>query len=311
MRQIAAVGDRAGGRAPVLRLLREAKVRDLLADVTDGADRFEASGVLAGGDRFWVVFDNVPHIARLDPGLVPGRDRNALLRQPAGPVGYEDIAHDPDGDRFFALVEAVEHRPGSYLAQVHEFDRDFRQLSSRWLDFPLDSPNKGLEGLSCVRRGGQTYLLGLCEGNRCRGGAAGRRAGGGRVHVFAEAVDRWERLHTIRLPPSLPFADYSSASIAGDRIAVVSQESSALWTGRFAPSTWDLVDDGVTYGFPRDLRGRTVYGTVEGVSWVTADEVVVVSDRAKPTQPGRFRDKDQSVHVFALGGGGPDNGRPW
>jgi hypothetical protein len=35
----------------------------------------------------------------------------------------------------------------------------------------LDRPNKGLEGLTCVRRGGHAYLLGLCEGNRCKGGA--------------------------------------------------------------------------------------------------------------------------------------------
>jgi hypothetical protein len=302
-RRIAGAGDRAAGEAPVLRLLREAKVRDLLASAADGADRFEASGVLAQGDWFWVIFDNVPHIARVDPALLPGRGRNALLSQPAGPVGYEDIAYDPGTGRYFVLVEAVKYGPGSYMAQVHEFDGDFRPVSTRWLDFPLDRPNKGLEGLSCVRRDGRTYLLGLCEGNRCAGGSEGRRPGGGRAHVFVEGAQRWQRLHTIHLPASLPFVDYSSISVSGERIAVVSQESSALWVGRFAPSTWDVADVGVTYGFPPDRRGRTVYGTVEGVSWMAADQVVVVSDRAKPTQPAQFRDKDQSIHVFALGEG--------
>jgi hypothetical protein len=286
----------------VLRLLREAKVPDLLeGGAAVGQHRFEASGVLARGGRFWVIFDNVPHIASLDPALEPGDARNILLDQPAGPVGYEDIAAEPDSGRYFVLREAEPYRPGSYRAMVRDYDQEFRPLADRWLDFTLDRPNKGIEGLSCVRREGRTYLLGLCEGNRCRGGAAGRRPGGGRTHVFVEGADRWDRVQTIQLPASLAFVNYSSIAVAGDRVAVVSQESAALWVGRLAPASWEFVDDGVTYDFPTDRRGRTLYGTVDGVSWVGMDEVVLVSDRAKPTQPGRFRLKDQSIHVFALG----------
>lgn len=288
-----------GVRWPVLRLRREAKVVELLAGVAGGG-RFEASGVLAFDGWFWVIFDNVPHLARIDRALTAGGRPAALIRQPDGPVGYEDIARDPADGRLFLLIEAVRHGSGAWLAQVHELDRELRPVATRWLDFPLDRPNKGLEGLSCVRRHGRTHLLGLCEGNRCRGGEDGRRPGGGRVHVFVEGSGRWEREHTIRLPESLRFTDYSSISVAGDRVAVVSQESSGLWVGRFAPSSWDLVDEGTTYSFPRDPQGRTLYGTVEGVSWLAGDEVVVVSDRAKPTQPSRFGAKDESVHVFAL-----------
>jgi hypothetical protein len=291
--------------APVLRLRREAKVVDLLADAA-GGDRFEASGVLAFDGWLWVIFDNSPDVARIGPALTTGDPSATLIRQQGGPVGYEDIAHDPVDRRFFLLVEAVRHRSGAWLAQVHEFDRELRPVAVRWLDFPLDRPNKGLEGLTCVRRGGSVHLLALCEGNRCRGGEEGRRPGGGRVHVFVEGPDRWERTHTIRLPASLTFTDYSSISVSGDRVAVVSQESSALWVGRLAPSSWDLVDAGRTYSFPRDPHGKTLYGTVEGVSWLADDEVVVVSDRAKATHPSRFRAKDQSVHLFALPA--PDTG---
>jgi hypothetical protein len=53
------------------------------------------------------------------------------------------------------------------------------------------------------------------------------------VHVFVEDGDRWRLIETIRLPASLPFTDYSSVSVRGERIAVVSQESSALWVGGF------------------------------------------------------------------------------
>jgi hypothetical protein len=297
----AAVAARPTGAAPVLRLRREAKVADLLAGTAGVGRRLEASGVLALDGWFWVIFDNLPHVARIDPALVAGDPRTTLIQRPARAVGYEDIAHDPVSGDFFLLVEAARDGRGGWRAQVHELDAELRPLAARWLDYPLDRPNKGIEGLTCVRRNGRRHLLGLCEGNRGRGGRAGRLPGGGRVHVFTEGgPERWDHAHTIRLPESLRFTDYSSISVAADRIAVVSQESSALWVGRFAGSGWDLLDDGVTFVLPRDARGRTLYGTVEGVSWLAEDEVVVVSDRAKRAQPARVRTKDQSVHVFAL-----------
>jgi hypothetical protein len=286
-------------RSPVLRLLAEAKVPDL---VGDGTGHYEASGVLAYAGWYWVIFDNMPHVARIDPGLAPGDPRSTLIRQPGrtvGYVGYEDIAHDATDGRFFLLVEAV-RRGSGFVAEVRELDSDLRPLATRWLDVRLEWANKGLEGLSFVRRAGRAHLLGLCEGNFGLGGKQGRRPGGGRLHVFGEGSAEWERIATIHLPESLWFADYSGISVAGDRVAVVSQESSALWVGRLAPSSWELLDAGTTYVFPRDERGRIRYGTVEGVSWLSEDEVVVVSDRAKPNQPHRFHATDQSVHRFAL-----------
>ena len=290
---------------PRLELLREAKLADLLGH--DTLTRLEASGVLAKDGCFYVIFDNAPDIARIGPTLSPADAGNGLIRQGRdGRIGYEDIAYDHAEGRFYVLVEAVPHPDEGFMAQVAEHDDGLGHLADAWLDFPLDRPNKGLEGLTCLRRAGRSYLLGLCEGNRCRAGAEGRRPGGGRVQVFARGPRRWDRIATIRLPGSLWFEDYSSLSVAGDRVAVVSQESSALWVGRLAPSRWELADEGTVYGFPRDADGRTVYCTVEGVSWVAADQVVVVSDKAKPgSQPKRCRDKDQSIHVFALPGAAP------
>ena len=58
------------------------------------------------------------------------------------------------------------------------------------------------------------------------------------------------------------------------------------------------------YEFPRDADGRVVYCMVEGVSWLDSaigqERFVMVSDRAKSSTPGRCRDKQQSVHIFAL-----------
>ena len=66
---------------------------------------------------------------------------------------------------------------------------------------------------------------------------------------------------------------------------MTSQESSALWIGRLEPASWELVDHGTVYEFPRDRKGRAIYCLVEGVSWINSasgqEQFVVVSDRAK------------------------------
>jgi hypothetical protein len=281
-----------------LRLVREAPVRDLLP--AGSPDRLEASGVIAAAGRFYVIFDNVRAVAVIDEDL-DRVDRNTMV--PTGPhdrQAYEDIARDPVSGHLYLLIEAA-RRDGDQLARVEEYDRELRFLSAGWLEFPLPEPNKGIEGLDCVHRDGVTYLLGLCEGNRAEGGAAGRRPGGGRVEVFRRGRRNWKHHATVRLPESLWFTDYSSISIVGDRVAVVSQESSALWLGTLLPSTWDLAGPGRTYLFPRDPDGDIAYCTVEGVCWRTDDEFVVVSDRAKPDMHDRgCRAKAESLHIFAL-----------
>lgn len=58
-------------------------------------------------------------------------------------------------------------------------------------------------------------------------------------------------------------------------------------------------------GVPHGPGGRAVYCNVEGVSWLSADTVVVVSDRTKRNgQDERCRAKDRSIHVFTLPAGG-------
>src|SRR5205807_2371861 len=111
------------------------------------------------------------------------------------------------------------------------------------------------------RRGGETYLLALCEGNRCAGGAQGRKPGRGRIQIFRRGRRRWEHVGRIRLPETLLFADYSSISAADGWVAVVSQVSSALWVGRLSAESWEIAAPGMVYAFPRDPEGRIVYCT--------------------------------------------------
>jgi hypothetical protein len=287
-------------QAPVqrLELVREAKVSDILDGTPDSKPeaRLEASGVLAKDGLFYVIFDNLPHIACIDPDL----SRASMIMQQRGHSdGFEDIAYDPWSGRFYVLIESLRRGRRGFMAAVQEYDADFRYAGRAWLGFPFDQPNKGLEGLACVHRDGQSYLLGLCEGNKCRGGKEGRVPGGGRIQVFRRGRRQWDRVATIRLPETVLFEDYSGVAVAGDRIAVVSQASSALWLGRLAPDAWRVTGAGTSYAFPVGVGG-VVYGTVEGVSWVAPDQVVVVSDKAKPEQDHRCRAKDQSIHIFRI-----------
>ena len=287
-------------RTPVqLELVREAKIAVILDGVL--SPRLEASGVLATDGMFYVIFDNLPHIARIDPEISAAAEGNVVIWQDQGHrSGFEDITYDPWNGRYYVLIESLPRGHGRYMAKVQEYDAGFGYTGSAWLDFPLDRPNKGIEGLACVSRQGQTYLLGLCEGNRCRGGAEGRLPGGGRVHVFRRGRHQWERLGTIRLPETVLFEDYSGIAVSGDRIAVISQVTSALWIGQLAPSGWEVTGMGTTYALPRDAGGEIVYGTAEGVSWIAPDRLVMVSDKAKPEQDRRCRAKDQSIHIFRI-----------
>ena len=291
-------------RGPDLRLVREVKLRDLLEPVWKGK-RLEASGVMATTDAFYVIFDNSTDVVRVDIGMSTAVVANRPAKGKRPPTdreskGFEDIAVDPIDGRFFMLIEA-RSRDGAFMAQVQEYDGNLVYHATRWLHFRLDGRDKGLEGLTCVRKKKQTYLLGLCEGNRCLSGEAGRRPGGGRVQIFRATRCHWDHVGTIPLPKTLPFSDYSSIAVTGNRIAVLSQEVSALWIGAFLPGGWELADDGRIHRFPRDSTGRITYCNVEGVSWLAVDKIVVVSDRAKKkSQPEYCRDKDQSIHVFSI-----------
>jgi hypothetical protein len=283
-----------------LELVKEARISDILQG--SGLDpRLEASGVLAKDGLFYVIFDNLPHIARISPELSPVAAVNHVIKQHKGnDSGFEDIAYDSLHGRFYVLIESLDRGHGKFMAMVQEYDASFGYLGQAWLDFPLDRPNKGLEGLTCVHRQGRTYLLGLCEGNRCAGGDEGRVPGGGRIHVFRRGSRHWKRAGQIHLPETVLFEDYSGIAITGDRIAVISQASSALWLGDLAPSGWEAAGAGASYALPRDGDGSIIYGTAEGVSWIRPDQVVVVSDKAKPEQDPRCRAKDQSIHIFRI-----------
>ncbi len=284
-----------------LELVKEAEIFDILSGSLD--PRLEANGILAKDGLFYIVFDNLPHIACISPELSrTARDNHMIIQERGHRRGFKDVAYDSRTGRFYVVIESLPHGRGVFMAAVQEYDENFRYTGIAWLDFPLDRPNKGLRGLACVHREGQTYLLGLCAGNRCKGGAAGRVPGGGRIHVFRRGRRDWDRVGTIRLPKTVLFIGYNGIAVADDRIAIVSRGSSALWLGRLAPAGWQVADAGTSYALPRDADGSIVYATAVGVSWITPDQVVIVSDKARPEQDRRCRAKDQSIHIFRIPG---------
>lgn len=111
----------------------------------------------------------------------------------------------------------------------------------------------------------------------------------------------WTHVQTIRLPKSLKFEDYASLDVRGNRIAVVSQASSRLWVGTFQDRNGTFTDNGTVYRFPKNHKNKTLYCNIEGVAWLTSEEILVVSDKRKSgDQAKRCRHKDQSIHIFRL-----------
>jgi hypothetical protein len=282
-----------------LTLVKERKLSDLIT-APRGSSVLEASGVVLKGGAYYVIFDNIRGIARIDPSLSPTSKRHGWFGRLRSGEGYEDIAYSPQLRRFFLLVEAEKHRDGTYKGIIDECDEHGAFKARRWVDFTFKKRNTGFEGLFAIRWERRDYLLALCEGNRCKAGKAGRRGGGGRIQVLARKGSGWASVAVIKLPPTLDFEDYSALSLRGDRIAVISQQDSRLWVGTLRRGAWTIAGRGRTYDFPRTKAGKPRYCTLEGLCWVNDRTFAVVSDLSKRSYRAKCDKKDQSIHVFRL-----------
>src|SRR4029078_3659484 len=199
--------------------------------------------------------------ARVADDLLPN-DTNGLLGMVQAKYGFEGITYNGAKQRFYLLVEARKHAKGAYKALIVECDHDFKYVKDRPVNFPFESGNKGFEAIVHLRRNSKDYLLALCEGNKCKRGAKGRKPGGGRVLLFEKKKKCWLHVGTIALPRSLPFVDYSGMSIDNSRVTIVSQVSSMLWVGNFNEADWTWRDKGQLYQFPRSKNGAIQYGNI-------------------------------------------------
>lgn len=288
-----------GRNLPVMVLVRERKLAGLI-EPPAGGGVIEASGVVAKGRDYYVIFDNIRRIARIDPSLAEGASRHGWFGSARSGDGYEDITFSPHSRRFYLLVESEKHPDGTFKGMIDQCDEAGRFKGRHWIDFSFQKRNTGFEGLAVVRRAGKDHLLALCEGNRCRAGRKGRKPGGGRIQVLLRHGTVWKPIASIRLPPTVAFEDYSAVSLRGDRIAVISQMTARLWIGRLSTAGWTIAGKGRLYDFPRTKKGDPRYCTLEGLCWLSDTTFVLVSDLSRRGYRPGCRKREQSIHVFRL-----------
>jgi len=213
-------------------------------------------------------------------------------------VGYEGITYNPYDKTFYLVEESLKHA-GRWHARLSITDKDFSSTPKRsWLGYAFESGNRGFEGLAFLRKNSTNYVLALCEGNGCRAGRDGEKPGGGTIQLFEQKKEAWKHVHSITLPKTLAFSDYSGLDISADNtLAVSSQESSAIWIGKLDVNAWKTVGEGKVYAFPTDRKGDRLYCNVEGIAWIGKDRLAVVSDAKKKSQSGSCKKKEQSILI--------------
>lgn len=285
---------------------KEMKFKNLFSEA-DAAHKFEGSGVFVKDQYFYVVFDNTTVIGKIHEDLTPAGSLHQLIGTWGEKSNYEGIT-SKEGEKspFYAVVESVEYEKDSYRPELAEFDYQLNLLKKKPINFLLAKKNKGIEGITHIKRSGQDYLLALCEGNYCTSDKE-KTKGNGRIQVIKEKEDFWEKIAEIKIPPFVDFLDYSDIDIENNRVIIVSQSSSALWIGELLLDEWKFADNGKKYYFPHgNKKGEigkgpeTIYCNIEGVSWISPRQVVVVSDKAGSDQDKWCAYKEQMIHIFDI-----------
>lgn len=310
-------------RKETLKLLRERPLADMYG--TDKVQRFEASDITGNpkNSHLYLVLDNSFMLGRLDSSLLTypshqeSLDHYQLLEWPVatGDIqsGFEFIAYNASADTYIIGEEAKANRHGTHHARMFEatftLNKTIVHQDCR-SEFEFTSSNKGFEGAQVIEIGGVSYLLGLCEGNYCKGKSRGRESGNGRMVLMVKDDSDacvYRTVEVINLPAEANFEDYSALTIydhpTGTVLAIVSQVNSALYLADLT-----VGPDGIelktrkTYDFPRNDKCEIKYCNVEGVYFLSPDVIITTSDLMKGNgkQPFRCHEKDESVHVFQI-----------
>lgn len=171
--------------------------------------------------------------------------------------------------------------------------------------------NNGLEGMFHYAEDDTEYLWGLCEGKRCSA-TPGYQKGGGQILVFKKnksAQTSWWEFDRILELNIAPLKDYSGIDIRQDgKIAIVSQESSMIWLGSINWVT-SRIEPQTIYQLPLSPQQERIYCNIEGVSWLSDTQLILVSDQIKGDQSykgsaGQTRRNcpwgQQMVHIIDL-----------
>ncbi|UJR20022.1 hypothetical protein I4U23_023156 [Adineta vaga] len=327
-----------------LKPMRDQTIADSFVDLSSYNElemvpnRFEASDVVLSRDGhvMYVVFDNTYQIGALCTSL--GRSFNCtdrLLSWPDSSLdgkdsSFEGVTYNPLAGTYFVIQETIPTNSKKvFQANVFEIRIDMkdsipiRVVESCIVNWEFGSENKGFEGLEFVfhERSGQTYLLGLCEANKCDHTSAS--GNDGRIVVLekkqatAKRECVWQPVSTVDLPSSVRFTDYSAISIYHQEsrklptyVAVTSQVNSQLWIGRINEIDekpffeFSQLNKNTVYNLPRTTETASEcqikYCNIEGVAWRGKNQLILVSDKAKAEQGAHCIEKDQSVHYLVL-----------
>jgi hypothetical protein len=268
-----------------LTLVREKNLSELLPS----GGRYEASGVALRNGKLSVVFDNSTHVADLDLSL-----SSATL----GPGAKSDSQYE-------GITIATRPAPRTYI--VKEIGADKRGavvtlddlgnvVATEATDISF-SGDKGLEGIAWLDD--VERLLVLCEEGLCGAGGKGRNSG--TIKVLHHDGSSWVTEATLNVPALADFDDYSDIAVLPEsdgryQIAVLSQETSALWLGTLTTKPLALSGPGTIYGFPK-AADVMQYCSLEGVTFIDRATFAMVSDRTKDSAGCS---KGEAVHVFAI-----------
>ncbi|GBF92520.1 hypothetical protein Rsub_04624 [Raphidocelis subcapitata] len=296
-----------------LKLLREMPFAGLFEDLKD-VTKFEASGMTSARGKLWIVFDNLHAIGRIDEHFQFRSGDNILLGHVGEDSQFEGLAYDEQTGHFYVVEEVVEQgdthlHPVAQEVEMDERTHAYRIIERCPIHYQLSHANKGFEGIHYFRDPRdprRELLMGLCEGNFCKGGRRGRESGNGRL-VVSEFYKNasgcgWDVVKVVDIPRSAFFMDYSGLDVRDSKIAITSQEDSALWIGTFDFEALEFIepDSERVYHFPRDNHCQMIFCNVEGIAWLDDSRFIIASDKAKSTQPYRCITHDQSIGIFAL-----------
>lgn len=304
-------------RKASMKMVRELPIAGLFKDLK-GTVKWEASGTDIVGDQVFMIFDSLDYVGYADTHFEYRAPQNKLIgRQSDTESSFEAIMFSPDTKTFLMVRETAPDDDGkTYAPSVVEAtvgDDTYDILQECPVDFSFDAENKGFEGGAYFAVGGERYMLGLCEGNHCKGGDKGKDAGNGMAILTRLTTDKttgkcvWAFVKKVPLPAEADFVDYSDIAVykdpnAGDvlTVGVVSQENSALWIGTLDISKWEFGGPGSVVHFPRNSDCEPIYCNIEGISFIDRYQVITTSDRSKATQHYNCVARDQSVQIFLL-----------
>ncbi len=268
-----------------LALLREKS----LSEVLPSEGRYEASGLALRNGSLRLVFDNSTRVADVDLALSGG-----IL----GPGAKSDSQYEgiTIATRPAARTYVVKEMGAGARGMIVSLDDEGALVATEPSDITFTG-DKGLEGVAWLDE--LERLLVLCEEQAC-----GERAGGPDLAVLKALRHEggsWVTEATLSLPSLAAFDDFSDVAVIPDsdgvyRIAVLSQESVALWLGTLTTRPLAIAGPGVVYGFPRAGDG-TKYCSLEGVTFIDRTTLAMASDRSKSASGCG---KGEAVHVFAI-----------